>query len=197
MIDYKTGTVKKPGERLLAVAGPRLQNIIIAAIETAARKGELLALTWADVDLAQKKIRFRAETTKDSETRIIPISGRLAAVLEMAKTDPKGDDYPTTAFVFGELGQPVASKDKARQTAAADIRKAWETAVLKAHGYTPVWKHGALAPVSCAQLKTINLHFHDLRHEGASRRLEEGWPITHVQELLEMPALRRPARISM
>ena len=42
----KDGKLKEPGEerRLLAAAGPRLQNVIIAAIETCCRRGELLSL---------------------------------------------------------------------------------------------------------------------------------------------------------
>ena len=33
-------------------------------------------------------------------------------------------------------------------------------------------------------LQTIDLHFHDLRHEGASRMLEAGWPLHHIQHML-------------
>ena len=33
-------------------------------------------------------------------------------------------------------------------------------------------------------MKNINLHFHDLRHEGTSRLLEAGWPLHHIQEML-------------
>jgi integrase len=91
----------------------------------------------------------------------------------MAKTDPAGKDYKPEYFVFGELGQPVAS-----------IKKAWETAVLKAHGHKPKWQKGGLAPGSRATLKEIDLHFHDLRHERASRLLEAGWPLHHVQGML-------------
>lgn len=33
---------------------------------------------------------------------------------------------------------------------------------------------------ACAQLSIIDLHFHDLRHEGISRLFELGWTIPHV-----------------
>ena len=75
--------------------------------------------------------------------------------------------------MFGELGQKVATS-----------KRAWETCVLKAHGHEPEWKGTALAPASRAALKAIDLHFHDLRHEGGSRLLEAGWPLHHVQEML-------------
>jgi hypothetical protein len=89
----------------------------------------------------------------------------------MAKTDPTGQTYPADAYVFGEYGRRLTT-----------VKRAWDTAVLKAHGHTPVWtKTGAkLTPESRTILKTIDLHFHDLRHEGGSRLLECGWPLHHV-----------------
>jgi hypothetical protein len=61
------------------------------------------------VSLGERVITVRAENTKDDETRLIPISARLAGYLEMAKTDPAGRDYAPGKFVFGELGEPVGS----------------------------------------------------------------------------------------
>jgi integrase len=156
---------------LLAVASPRLQNIIIGAIETAMRRGELLGLTWRDVDLDDRVLTVRAETAKDDETRLLPISQRLAAVLTMAKTDPAGEDYPREAFVFGEFGEQVGS-----------IKRAWETAVLKAHGIKPVWNGGKLSTGCRAHLRRIDLRFHDLRREAGSRWHEGGFQLHEVRD---------------
>jgi integrase len=41
----------------------------------------------------------------------------------------------------------------------------------------------ALAGIA-RRLKSIDLHFHDLRHEAGSRLLEKGWPLHHVQHFL-------------
>jgi hypothetical protein len=67
-----------------------------------------------------------------------------------------------------------------------NVKRAWETAVLKAHGHIPQWtkKSKALTATSRAALDSIDLHFHDLRHEAGSRLLEAGWPLHHVQEML-------------
>jgi integrase len=62
-----------------------LQRLIVAALESCCRRGELLALQWKDVDLAKRKLRLRAETTKTRTERVLPISARLLAVLEFAK----------------------------------------------------------------------------------------------------------------
>jgi integrase len=167
-------------QTLLAVAGVRLQWLIIAAIETGCRAGALLALQWADVDMDKRTVLVRAVEVgakKTGRSLMLPMSARLAAVLEMARLDPAAQAYPPTAYVFGELGQQRGS-----------IKKAWETAFLKAHGYVPEWSRkgnsNALSSKSRAQLLTIDLHFHDLRHEAGCRWLEKGWPIHHVQEML-------------
>jgi integrase len=110
---------------------------------------------------------------KTGRSRLLPMSARLAAVLEMARLDPAGRAYPPRAYVFGELGEQRAS-----------IKKTWETAVLKAHGHAPAWVNGALALESRAAFRAIDLHFHDLRHEAGSRWLEAGWPLHHIQEML-------------
>jgi integrase len=177
------GQLARAGEerRLLQHAPPHLQRLIIAALETGCRRGELLSLTWADVDLPHRELTIRAANAKDREQRILPISSRLAGVLEMARTDAAGREYPASAYVFGELGEPLVT-----------IKKAWETTVLKAHGHTPKWAaSGKLSAASRAELRAINLHFHDLRHEAGSRLIEQGWPVHHVQEMLGHASLEQ------
>ena len=41
-----------------------------------------------------------------------------------------------------------------------------------------------LSPDSQAAYRAVNLHFHDLRHEGAARLLEAGWLLHHIQHML-------------
>ena len=160
--------------RLLEQAGPRLYRLIVAALETGCQLGELLSLVWQDVDLARGEIRVRAITAKSRKLRHIPIVARLRAVLDMARHDPAGQPFGPTSHVFGdEVGRRVTSP-----------QKAWETAVLKAHGQTPTWVRGGLSPASRDAYRTIDLHFHDLRHEAGSRWLEQGLPLHHVKELL-------------
>jgi integrase len=186
------GAIEREGEerRLLAVAGPHLQRLIIGAIETGMRRGELLALVWRDVNVERKEITVRAETTKTQTTRVLPVSSRLAAVLEMARTalETFMDSGPTKKVSADEraaiLGRCYVFGDAAGLK-VGNVKRAWETAVLKAHGHTPQWtKNKALAGPSRAALAAIDLHFHDCRHESGSRLLESGWPLHHVQEML-------------
>ena len=66
-------------ERLLHAARPRLQALIIAALETCARSGELLSLQWREVDLPRRRLRLLARKTKDGEERVILIPCLLDA----------------------------------------------------------------------------------------------------------------------
>ena len=172
----KDGRIQVEGEerRLLKHASPWLQRLIIAALESGARRGELLSLQWRDVDLHRGLLRIRAENAKTNESRDIPISTRLRAVLDMVKLDPEGEEHKPMAYVFGNLiGEPVKNP-----------KKAWETAVVKAQGHKPGWKGTTLNVESRALYRAANLHFHDLRHEAGSRLLDQGWPLHHVQAML-------------
>ena len=138
------------------------------------------------------EIILRAEHTKDRENRIVPISNRLRRVLEGRRNGPAGVPFPSSSYVFGnEIGQRVGS-----------VRRAWQTTVLRAHGHKPVWiwkkKTGPndkgstkLSPESEAAYRAINLHFHDLRHEGGSRLIEAGWPVHYVQHMLGHASLQQ------
>lgn len=160
--------------RLLTAAPPRLQRLIVAAIESGCRLGELLALTWSDVSLERGWIHVRAEHAKSGKPRGIPISSRLRSVLQMAQHDPGGRLFGPHHHPFGnEIGERVASP-----------KKMWETAVLKAHGHAPKWVNGSLAPSSSATYRRIDLHFHDLRHEAGSRWLEAGMSLHYARDLL-------------
>ncbi len=83
----------KPGEFEKLLKGceqSRIQHLapaIILAVETAARQGELLALTWKNVDLERSVARF--PITKNGHPRTIPLSSRAVEVL--SGLERKGD----------------------------------------------------------------------------------------------------------
>jgi site-specific recombinase XerD len=164
--------------RLLDVAAPFLRSMIITALDTGMRQGEMLMMRFGDIDWKRQLIVLRAATTKSLKSRVIPIStARLHAVLEWLRLDVEGDKKSNDALVFSdETGQPLGR-----------FRTAWVTAVLKAHGITPEWKSynwTALTPACQQHFRRINLHWHDLRHEYASRLVENGVPLAQVRDLL-------------
>jgi integrase len=117
--------------RLLGAAPPLLRSMIITALDTGMRRGEMLALRFADIDFARGLITLRGQTTKSKRTRLVPIATeRLRAVLNWLRLDADGEKKPGEAPVFShETGEPVGS-----------IRTAWVVAVLKAHAVKPRWK---------------------------------------------------------
>ena len=172
--------------RLVAVSALWFQRLIIAALETGCRLGELLGLQWRDINDEHGELTVRAENAKDGENRRIPISDRLRAILAMVpKRDPVGDPFGARSFIFGnEAGE------RRRVTS-----RAWQTTVLKANGHTPQWskRTRALLPVSQEAYRRVDLHFHDLRHEATSRWLEDGMELHHIQALLGHASLSTTA----
>lgn len=176
--------------RLLAACAPHLRAVVECALETGMRRGEILSLQWEQVvgltltavedrwDMAwarRAELFLPAAKTKTRSDRRIPISQRLRAVLELRRLDPAGQPYEPHHYVFGNaLGQRVI-----------DIKRAWMTAVLKAHGHKAVYTKGTnLAEASRVALHVIGLRFHDLRREAGSRWLEGGVPLHTVRDWL-------------
>lgn len=90
----------QPGEdeRLLLSAGG-LRDLIVAALETGCRRGELLSLQWSQV---RGDLFLPAGKTKAKKPRRVPISTVLQTVLDARRNDPAGDPLPADAFVFGD-----------------------------------------------------------------------------------------------
>ena len=133
---------------------------------------------------------MRAETSKTRTTRHLPISARLAGVLEMVRTALEKFLSTTDAARLSDQERAalvarcyVLGDETGAGSATSSGRG--ETAILKAHGHIPKWagSHG-LSQVTRATLTAIDLHFHDLRHEAGSRLLEAGVPLHHVQAML-------------
>jgi len=166
-------------ERLLAAASPHLRSMIVVALDTGMRRGEMLALRFADVDWNRGLITLRGETTKSKRTRLVPISTqRLQAVLEWLRLDADGEKKSDETLVFSdEIGEPLPH-----------FHATWLRTVLQAHGVTPTWSarlnFKGLSTESKAAFRRINLHWHDLRHEYASRLVERGVPLAQVRDLL-------------
>ncbi len=165
--------------KLLSAASPFLRSMLVAALDTGMRRGEMLALRFADVDMTRLLITLRGATTKSKKTRFVPIATeRLRAVLNWLRIDAAGSEKPDEALVFSnEAGEPVGS-----------FRTAWVTAVLKAHGMEPAWVQELnwrdLTAECKAAFRKTDLHWHDLRHEYASRLVERGVPLAQVRDLL-------------
>lgn len=74
--------------RLFSTAKPPHDLILMMALDTGMRRGEIMSLKWPAVRLNDGIIVVRSEDTKSGESRIIPIPARLAERLA-------GEDYRT------------------------------------------------------------------------------------------------------
>lgn len=74
-----------------------LRPIVIAALDTGCRLGELLKLTWCDVDFAAGLITIQAFNTKTMRERQVSITSRLRSELEALLSGQKDNDD----LVFG------------------------------------------------------------------------------------------------
>ncbi len=159
--------------------GPAMHDRIIGALETCCRRGEMLRIQARHVDWERHQIAIPGRHAKDAENRRIPFDpqGRLAPILKRrAAIGP-------SAFVFGsEAGEFVAS-----------FKTAWESLMLLANGHdTKRAKPGAR--VDRAKLRQIDLHWHDLRHEGACRLLGDGVDIRTIQLMLGHADIKQTQR---
>jgi integrase len=74
----RTRTLSREEEtRLLEKSGPRLRGILMSALDTGMRLGEIIKLQWKDVDLFAESITVVAMNTKTMRSRAVPITIRL------------------------------------------------------------------------------------------------------------------------
>jgi integrase len=159
--------------------GSAMHDRIIGAIDTCCRKGEMLRIHNRHVDWERHQIAIPGRHAKDKENRRIPFDsqGRLAPILKRRAT------LGPSAFVFGSsAGEYVDS-----------FKTAWESLLLLANGHdTKRAKPGAR--VDREKLRQIDLHWHDLRHEGACRLLADGVDIRTIQLMLGHADMKQTQR---
>jgi len=153
--------------RLIEAADPDWHCMIIVAVRTGLRLGELLALRWVDVDLDAGRVVVRRAaargvigTPKNGKMREVPLSEQAADALRI---EPRRGE-----FVF-------CAADGAMLTRGATkwpLRRALARSDLRAIGW------------------------HTLRHSFASQLVMRGAPLKSVQELLGHSTIEMTMRYS-
>ena len=101
-------------ERLLAASPPHLRPIVVCALHTGMRRGEILGLAWERVDMKNRMIRVTG--TKSGKSRGIPINDPL---LEELRRLPR---HLKTDYVFW---------NHETETQLVSIKKVWATTLRK------------------------------------------------------------------
>jgi integrase len=148
-------------------ANEGLYPIVVFALSTGARKGEIVGLKLGDLDLARNAAVLR--DTKNGETRVVPVVHHLHGLMagQVKKANTLGD----------QLGLPKHDRwlfPREDGHAPIDIRKAWESARDTAG--------------------LVDFRFHDLRHSTASYLAMNGASLVEIADVLGHKTLQMVKR---
>ena len=116
------------------------------AFFTGMRKGEILQLRWAWVNLDDGMIRLPGEFCKNGKPRAVPLVPELHNLLSELKAQRDGS-WPHAEFIFTRAGEPIKS-----------IHTAWCKAVER------------------AELPEETKHLHDMRRSAVRNLVRSGVP---------------------
>lgn len=93
---------------------PLMAPLLVLALETGMRRGELLSLRWNDIDLVRRTALLR--TTKNGQSRRVPLSSRAVNVLlEVPQLEP-------TVFPWGVAALHKAFRRLCTRAGIQDLR---------------------------------------------------------------------------
>jgi integrase len=137
-------------DELKALQASKIGPIVTLAVETGMRLGELLSLEWRLIDVEQRTATL--PLTKNGEKRIVPLSP--TALHTLAAKERNGER------VFSQWKQ------------ADSFENAWKRTLTKLRKDHKA-EHGQSNFL-------VDIRFHDLRHEAASRLFEKGLNMMEV-----------------
>ncbi len=109
-------------DRLLAHSPEYLRPIILVALHTGMRRGEVLTMKWADLNFDQKLVRVTH--TKNHRIRYIPMNSKLEKLLDAMK--PEATTWEKTPYVFANEDTETKFKDLSRAFEGACRRSGLE-----------------------------------------------------------------------
>jgi integrase len=134
---------------------PKLYCLVLMAMTTGARRSELLALRWADLDFERAEARVR--TSKNGEPKVLPL---VPAVVEALRGLAEED---RREFRIGQASVQVFHS-RVRPELAYNFEPHWREAMKKA--------------------RVTHFRFHDLRHTCASYLAQSGASLLEIADLL-------------
>lgn len=145
---------------------PRLIGVKIA-LYTGLRLGELLALTWADVDLVQGIIHVTKSVSRTKSR-----TGEWQTLVDMPKTTASIRAVPVPGKLLSEL------RKAARRARGAYVVAERDGSMVNVRTYQYAFQS------MLRRNKIRRLNFHALRHTFATRIMETGIDVKTLSELL-------------
>jgi integrase len=157
--------------RLLKAAPDRYRALLATAVFTGLRLGELLGLTWADVDLEAGFVRVQKQLGRSGE-----------------RVEPKTKQAKRDVVIFGALGKVLAEhKLRSGFSQPGDFVFASDSEAGMPLQPSNVRRRGLAKAVADAGLDgegRPKLRWHDLRHTAASLLIAEGLDVVFVSRQL-------------
>jgi integrase len=171
--------------RLLAAArGQRVYPLVAAALGTGCRQGELLGLTWADIDLKAGTLSVRRSLSMTKAGFVLK-EPKTAAGRRMVSLPPFVVEALTAlkaeALKAGQLAAPVFCTRTGGYLQRKNVLRAFRAAVVRTNRAIAAerWESEDGAKPLPAKVR-----FHDLRHTVASLLLSDGGSLRAVSQRL-------------
>jgi len=146
---------REEGRALVEAAAEDFRPLLIVALATGMRRGELLSLAWADVDLEGAVLVIRAENEKAGGGRRVDMTPEVFELLTRLKATARG--WPVFLAANGQAHTACTVRNRMTR-----IRK---------------------AEPKIAPHKLLNLKFKDLRDSAICLMLEQGTPTATVARI--------------
>lgn len=160
-------------QRAIEVAPPQMACIIRVAIATGARRSELAALTWGDIDFDAGTIRINKALSNEADSRNLVVrQTKTGASAVLAVDDGTLAVLRKWRISHVEKMLALGIQDKGDQQPVWSDR--YVRGPVKPHSITEAWRRIA------ARAGIPNARFHDLRHAAATHMIAAGVDVRTV-----------------
>jgi integrase len=167
---------------LLGVAKDHLRAMILTALDTGMRRGEITGQTWEDVDFSQKVLFVTRSKTPEGESREIPLTERLFKyLLEHRKPEGLVIDFKGHPVRIVKRSWGTALKNaKLRHIRFHDLRHTFNTRLMEA-GVLQEIRMALMGHSTGSKIHSLYTHIELPAKREAIRKLE-GWVNNQPQQ---------------